>query len=138
MIRAILFDMGGTLDGDGLHWQDRFTALYGSFGVDVSSETFDEAERRANNDEAIASCDFREMIGHYVKWQMAHLGLTNAQLEQHLIDGFVAPARKAAAANVKLLAELAARSFELGVVSNGCGNVEKLCVDFGYSPFLSV
>lgn len=138
MVRAILFDMGGTLDGDGLHWQDRFTALYGSFGVDVSRETFDEAERRANNDEVIASCDFQEMIGHYVKWQMAHLGLTDPQLEQHLISGFIAPAREAAAANQKLLAELAERGFELGVVSNGCGNVGKLCDDFGYTPFLSV
>ena len=25
-------------------------------------------------------------------------------------------------------------AFELGVVSNGCGNVEKLCADFGYTP----
>ena len=24
MVRAILFDMGGTLDGDGQHWLDRF------------------------------------------------------------------------------------------------------------------
>ena len=23
-------------------------------------------------------------------------------------------------------------------MSNGCGNVEKLCADFGYTPFLSV
>ena len=138
MVRAILFDMGGTLDGDGLHWQDRFTALYGSAGVNVSRETFDEAERRANNDETIASSDFQEMIGHYVKWQMAHLGLADPGLEQHLITGFIAPARKAAAANQKLLAELSERGFELGVVSNGCGNVGKLCNDFGYAPFLSV
>ena len=138
MIRAILFDMGGTLDGDGLHWQDRFTALYGDFGVAVTRETFDEAERRANNDDAIASCNFREMIQHYVKWQVAHLGLTNPQLEQHLVTGFIAPARRAAEANVKLLAELAEHGFELGVVSNGCGNVEKLCMDFGYAPFLSI
>jgi len=78
------------------------------------------------------------MTRHYVKWQMAHLGLTSPQLEQHLINGFVAPARKAAIANVELLAELAGRGFELGVVSNGCGNVEKLCADFGYALFLSV
>jgi len=138
MIRAILFDMGGTLDGDGLHWQDRFTALYREFGVAVSPETFDAAETRANQDGEIASSDFRGMIESYVKWQLAHLGLTNAELEEHLVSGFIAPARKAAAANVELLAELAQRGFALGVVSNGCGNVDKLCDDFGYTPFLSV
>ena len=138
MIRAILFDMGGTLDGDGLHWQDRFTALYRDFGVAVSRETFDAAETRANQDREIASSDFRQMIEFYVKWQLAHLGLTNAELEENLVRGFIAPARKAAVANVELLAELAGRGFTLGVVSNGCGNVDKLCDDFGYTPFLSV
>ena len=138
MIGAILFDMGGTLDGDGLHWQDRFSALYRDFGVAVSRETFDAAENRANQDGEIASSDFQQMIESYVKWQLAHLGLTNAELEDHLVNGFIAPARKAAAANVDLLAELAKRGFTLGVVSNGCGNVDKLCDDFGYTPFLSV
>lgn len=138
MIRAILFDMGGTLDGDGLHWQDRFTALYRDFGVDVLRETFDAAETRANQDGAIASADFRQMIEFYVKWQLAHLGLTNAELEEHVVSGFIAPARTAAAANVELLGELAERGFTLGVVSNGCGNVHKLCDDFGYTPFLSL
>ena len=138
MIRAILFDMGGTLDGDGLHWQDRFTALYRELGVVVSRETFDAAETRANQDDAIASSGFREMTEFYVKWQLAHLGLTNAELEKQVIAGFVAPARKAAVANARLLAELAGRGFTLGVVSNGCGNVDKLCDDFGYTPFLSL
>ena len=138
MIRTILFDMGGTLDGDGLHWQDRFVALYRGFGVEAKRETFDEAERRANNDQTIVSSDFRQMIELYVKWQLAHLGLKNAELEQNVITGFIAPAREAVTANVRLLEELAKRGFELGVVSNGCGNVDKLCADFGYSPFLSV
>jgi putative hydrolase of the HAD superfamily len=54
------------------------------------------------------------------------------------VEGFVAPVRKAAAENARLLATLVERGFELGVVSNGCGNVDKLCDDFGYSPFLSL
>jgi FMN phosphatase YigB (HAD superfamily) len=141
MIRAILFDMGGTLDGDGEHWLDRFVRLYRASGVTVPRETlrraFDEAERRSNSDQTIATSDFGRMIGLHVKWQLAHLGLTNDRLEQDLIAGFSAPVRKAVVANARLLAELADRGFELGVVSNGCGNVEKLCADFGYSRFLS-
>jgi putative hydrolase of the HAD superfamily len=142
MIRAILFDMGGTLDGDGQHWLDRFVSLYRGAGVKLPRETlrsaFDEAERRANRDETIATSDFQQMIGLYVKWQLAHLGLTSDQLEKQLIMGFSVPVQKAADANVQLLAELRERGFELGVVSNGCGNVENLCADFGYAPFLSV
>jgi len=142
MLRAILFDMGGTLDGDGQHWLERFVGLYRAAGVTLPRETlrgaFDEAERRANSDSTIAASDFRQMIELYVKWQLDHLGLTNSGLAQKLVAGFSAPVREAMAANVRLLAELAQRGFELGVVSNGCGNVEKLCADFGYTPFLSV
>jgi len=141
MIRAILFDMGGTLDGDGLHWLERFLALYQSFGAEFPREAireaFDEAERKSAQDETIASSNLAEMIALHVKWQLSHLGLENPALEQHLVTGFVTPVRGAAAENARLLATLAERGLELGVVSNGCGNVEKLCADLGYAPYLS-
>ena len=142
MIRAILFDIGGTLDGDGLHWLDRFLALYKTFGVELPRESirraFNEAERRSTLDETIASSDLAQMIELHVKWQLAHLGLKDPDLEQHLVEGFITPVRMAAAENAQLLATLVGRGLELGVVSNGCGNVDKLCADFGYAPFLSV
>ena len=142
MIRAILFDMGGTLDGDGLHWLERFLALYQSFGVELPRETireaFDEAERKSAVDETIASSNFGEMIELHVQWQLAHLGLTGRSLQRHLVEGFIAPVREAAAINARLLATLVERGFELGIVSNGSGNVAKLCADFGFTPFLSI
>jgi FMN phosphatase YigB (HAD superfamily) len=141
MIRAIFFDMGGTLDGDG-HWLDRFLSLYRYFGAEFPRNAirraFDEAERRASLDDGIPSADLMTMIQLHVKWQLAHLGAKDANLEQHLIDGFVAPVREAAAANAALLARLVENGFKLGVISNGCGNVDKLCADFGYTPYLSM
>jgi HAD superfamily hydrolase (TIGR01549 family) len=142
MIRTILFDMGGTLDGDGLHWLDRFVTLYQTNGMKLPREkiraAFDEAERRSASDETIMSSGLVQMIELHVKWQVAHLELKDPQLEQHLVEDFVRPVREAAAENARLLATLAERGFQLGVVSNGCGNVDRLCADFGYSPFLSV
>ncbi len=142
MIRTIFFDMGGTLDGEGLHWLDRFLALYRKFGVELPRESirsaFDEAERKSTSDESITTSNLGQMIELHVKWQLAYLGLTDPALERDLIEGFIGPVRQAAAANVDLLAGLSKHGFQLGVVSNGCGNVERLCVDFGYSPFLSL
>ena len=142
MIRAVLFDMGGTLDGDGLHWLDRFLAIYQGFGVQLPREAireaFDEAERKSATDDSIASSNLDKMIELHVKWQLTHLGLTNPALEKHLVEGFIAPVRKAALENARLLATLAAQGFDLGVVSNGCGNVDKLCADLGYAHFLSL
>jgi putative hydrolase of the HAD superfamily len=142
VIHTLLFDMGGTLDGDGVHWLDRFAALYGDFGAKLPRAAirgaFDEAERRAELDDEIASSNLAQMIALHVRWQLAHLGLKDAKLERHLVDGFVEPVRHAAAANAHLLASLVARGLTLGVVSNGCGNVEELCADLGYKRFLSV
>jgi choline kinase/predicted HAD superfamily phosphohydrolase YqeG len=64
--------------------------------------------------------------------------LNDPTLGQHLVEGFITPVREAAVENARLLATLVERGFELGVVSNGCGNVEKLCADLGYAPYLSV
>jgi putative hydrolase of the HAD superfamily len=147
MIRAILFDMGGTLDGDGVHWLDRFVELYGEAGVRLPRETlraaFDHAEARSATDEAMATASLEAMVERHVGWQVEHLSL-NARfdppegLRQRLVDGFIAPVRAAAADNVRLLADLSSRGLRLGVVSNGCGNVDVLCAELGYSPFLSV
>jgi putative hydrolase of the HAD superfamily len=145
MIRAILFDMGGTLDGDGLHWLDRFVALYRDSGVTLPRETlraaFDGAEAIAARDEEIAQCGIEAMVARHVRWQFDHLGMNDGhdtQRAARIVGGFVASVQAATAVNRMLLAELADRGFLLGVVSNGCGNVDRLCQEFGYSPYLSV
>ena len=148
MDQAILFDMGGTLDGDGLHWLDRFGALYAEAGVKVPRETlrlaFDAAERFAATDEAMARAPLEEMLDRHVSWQFETLGggphaaLVNDALRRRLVAEFAAIVRRAAAVNVEILAELRTRGFRLGVVSNGCGNVDVLCADLGYAPYLSL
>src|SRR5439155_1407450 len=77
MIRAVLFDLGGTLDGDGLHWLDRFAAMYADAGVFLPGqrvrEAFDEAERRAAADDEMAVAHLETMIERHVGWQREHL-----------------------------------------------------------------
>jgi putative hydrolase of the HAD superfamily len=146
MIRAVLFDMGGTLDGDGVHWLDRFVALYGEAGVRLPRETlrtaFDHAEARSATDEAMATASLDAMVERHVGWQieqLSHRGFEAPDgLFRRLVDGFVMPVREAAAANVHLLASLSAHGLRLGVVSNGCGNVDVLCAELGYAPLLSI
>src|SRR5205823_11272950 len=99
MVQAIFFDMGGTLDGDGLHWLDRFGNLYAQAGValtrDALRAAFDEAERRAAADEEIARAPLADMIDRHVSWQFAHLGLADSKLRATLVANFVAPVRRA-------------------------------------------
>ena len=99
---------------------------------------FDEAERQSAIDESIVSSNLEQMIELHVRWQLARLGLNDLKLRQQLVAGFIEPVRQAAVENARLLATLVERGFELGVVSNGCGNVDKLCADLGLAPYLSV
>lgn len=142
MLQAILFDMGGTLDGDGLHWLDRFERLYAEAGVVLSRErlraAFDAAERQAATDGRMVEAHLEEMLDRHVGCQLEHLSLDDARLRGELVGGFVKPVRALAAANVRLLADLQSRGLRLGVVSNACGNVDRLCEDLGYAPFLSI
>jgi putative hydrolase of the HAD superfamily len=147
MHQAILFDMGGTLDGDGLHWLDRFVFLYANAGVAVARETlrqaFDEAERRAADDEVIGRAGLRAMLDRHTAWQFewlaaAGVGPLHGAIRERIVDEFAAIVMRAAAANAALLRHLRDRGYVLGVVSNGCGNVDVLCDDLGYTPLLSL
>lgn len=139
---AVLFDMGGTLDGDGLHWLDRFAGAYRTAGAALPFErlraAFDEAERRGAADEEIATADLRAMLQRHVAWQFAHLEWTDQPLANRIVDRFEQPIRDLAVRNAALLSGLTRRGLRVGVVSNGCGNVEVLCQDLGYAPALSI
>jgi len=141
MIRAILFDMGGTLDGDGLHWLDRFAQVYAEAGLTVTRDAlraaFDAAEERASVDHDIVTADFETMVARHVRWQLEHLHLEEPRAERQIAASFVQPIRAVAQANSALLASLSHNGFLLGVVSNGCGNVDVLCRDFGFEPYLA-
>src|SRR6188768_31984 len=99
MTEAVLFDMGGTLDGDGLHWLDRFVDLYADAGVHVPRDeiraAFDEAERRALEDDTIASAGLDEMVGRHVAWQLLHLGIASEGLRDAIAGRFVDGVRRA-------------------------------------------
>ena len=156
MIRALLFDMGGTLDSNGVGWLDRFETAYASAGAVLPRtalrSAFDHAERCAAVDAIIGGDGLDAMVDRHVGWQLEHLALdrvfaewttqagTHAavRLRADVVKEFVNPIRQAAVSNADLLAELKLKGFRLGVVSNGCGNVAVLCDDLGYAPYLSV
>lgn len=141
MLRAIFFDMGGTLDGDG-HWLDRFVRLYADHGFVMPRETlrrgFDFAEQCAAADAAIVSADLETLVRRHLTWQFSVHGLDDGASREAMVRAFVTPIRDAARRNAWTLAELRRRGFVLGVISNACGNAQRLCDDLGYSGHLSV
>src|SRR5262249_35015399 len=143
MLRAILFDLGGTLDSDGEDWLTRFQNLYAAAERSIAPTTvrgaFDHAERLAAADEGIRSIGLDDMLARHVAWQLEFLGLSfDRGLHEQIVSSFSRAVRAAATAHRTMLGELKTRGFRLGVVSNGCGNVDVLCGDLGYLPFLTL
>ena len=142
MLRAILFDMGGTLDGDGVDWLNRFQGLYAE--ADAALEwhavraAFDHAEQRSSADDKMCSAGLDGMLFRHVGWQLEYLRVSDPGLQRRIASDFGDAVRRLAGRHLEVLAKLHARGLQLGVVSNGCGNVEVLCRELGYSAWLAV
>jgi putative hydrolase of the HAD superfamily len=130
--RGILFDFGGTLDGAGLSWTDRFLVVYRRLGLEVPSDRVVAAAghgtRNAYAEPALASASLRETVDFHVRCQLRFLALEQPALRAGLVDAFVADSEAALAASRRWLASLVGR-VALGVVSNFYGNLERILVD---------
>jgi putative hydrolase of the HAD superfamily len=120
VVRAILFDYGGTLDG-GIHWLERFAQLYPVAGLDFPLEqiraAFDHATRRCYGDPAVAA-----------------FGLETPAAAA-IVAAFVHATRAALAESRVLLSRLRQR-VALGVVSNFYGNVHRILEEAELAPLL--
>jgi putative hydrolase of the HAD superfamily len=134
--KAILFDFGGTLDADGMTWKDRFRSMT---GLTAPSEQFDRAFYAA--DDALVGTiprdlSFRETVDRLSENLGRELGLEEKRT-RGLADLFFEASRSKAEASRQILGQLAKR-FQLGIVSNFYGNLEKVCDDIGISRHVGV
>jgi HAD superfamily hydrolase (TIGR01549 family) len=134
-LKACLFDFGGTLDADGATWQDRFYALYGKHGVCADREAFRQAFYDADDTltetRALEAAGLEETIetqGRRV-WQTLGLGSGGERLDAIVAD-FLEGLRWHVERNRKLLVLLKGR-YDLGIVSNFYGNLDRVCEDLG-------
>ena len=140
-LRAVLFDFGGTLDADGVHWVDRFRAAYASAGLSLSAERFNpvffEADRRLLLEHDMRGRSFRDLLE--VKVDLLHegLGIRKGLQKSQIVESFYSQAKEVLERNRLILDRLSQR-YRLGVVSNFCGNMDEVCREFGLSPYLQV
>ncbi|HUI27924.1 MAG TPA: HAD family hydrolase [Candidatus Kryptonia bacterium] len=139
-LRAILFDFGGTLDGPGEPWVDRFAAAYRRVGVPVGVDELRAAAgyatRHAYHTPDIARFSLRQTVGFHVGRQFAHLKMENPLAADAIVAYFLDRTAAALAESRAVLARLAAR-FQLGVISNFYGNVERILADAGFASLLA-
>lgn len=139
-IQAILFDFGGTLDGNGLHWRERAYRFIQSKFPHVSREEFDRADH-ASVEKFVASGDgckynLRQTADAIFTGIYEGLAL-DPRIRDLFLHDFCHDAEQWLQQNRQWLATLR-RDYRLGVISNNFGNTKGWCDDYALSPLLDV
>ncbi len=139
-IRALLFDFGGTLDGNGVHWRDRTYRFLQRRYPEIERETFDRVDRAAV-DQLIASgnapqLSLRETMDFIATGIYKGLDL-DSDIKDQYVDCFCDGAKESLEQNRRWIATLQGR-YQLGVISNNFGNTQGWCDEYALSPLLDV
>lgn len=137
--KGLLFDYGGTIDTNGVHWGEVIWQAYVESAIPVSREQFREAyvhvERTLGSQPLIRpSHTFRDVLDLKIKLQFETLGLTNRL-----------PAKKITADCYEKTAQIIRRArkvlddlkkyYPMLLVSNFYGNLRTVLCEFGLSGY---
>jgi HAD superfamily hydrolase (TIGR01549 family) len=139
--RAILFDFGGTLDGDGVHWPLRFHHAYVATGGNLSYSEFDPFFRISEN--ALAARPDIRSLGFMaaIHAQAEELWEALPEKERFGVTDLAGDLHRDAVAAVKRntpMLERLARRWRLAVVSNFTGNLDPCLEELGLLRFFEV
>ena len=141
-MKAILFDFGGTIDTNGVHWSEMFWTYYERRHLRVAKPDYEKAFVRSDEmllaGTDIKDIDFRTMLRRQFGFQFAILGLPGAdRLAEEASTECYADVRSIVARARALL--LAFRgTYRLGVVSNFYGNLDRVCREFSLEELFGV
>ena len=139
MIKGILFDYGGTIDTNGIHWAEVIWEHYRKYDLPVSKTDFIQAYRYgertlAKNGIIEPSHGFCDVMIRKIKFQFEWLEKNGIPLPSSEIASIAEDctyfAEYAVATTLPILKQLAAK-YALGVVSNFYGNLRTVLHDFG-------
>ena len=158
-IRALIFDFGGTLDGNGIHWLERAYQFIHERHPEITREAFDEADRATITEFALgdashewsyqdgsmlpvgvvaseyaARCSLRETTEAIAVGIYQRLGLSE-KMKDAYVEWFCTGAAESLAENRQWLETLHG-TYKLAVISNNFGNTRGWCDEYGLTPLL--
>jgi FMN phosphatase YigB (HAD superfamily)/CTP:molybdopterin cytidylyltransferase MocA len=135
-VEGLIFDLGGTLDADGVPWAERFRTLLAEAGLTEGAleSALEAGERAVLRHPRAADLRLAEMVEIHLAAQLERLEASESGLLPRLLERFVSETAGTLAGRRGLLERLAAR-IPLAAVSNGCGNTRRLLAEAGLEPF---
>lgn len=149
MIKAILFDYGGTIDTDGVHWGELFWRFYQKHGVPVTQEAFRDAyvfgEKALAIHPLVQPGDtFRDVLSIKIEQQFLFLAekgfLSTRSSVQDMQAALVADSdlyAKETVSKATAVLQVLASKWPLVLVSNFYGNIQAVLEAYGIRHFFS-
>ena len=143
MIKGILFDYGGTIDTNGLHWANVLWESYQNNQVNVDREAFSGAYKYGERALAIKPIIepqhvFYDVLFLKIQQQFSFLKENGFSLDETAIESIARECDLFARTNVEkaapVLAQLA-QKYPLVMVSNFYGNINHVLQDFGIGSY---
>ena len=145
MKKALLFDFGGTLDTDGIHWSEKFWETYALFRIPVSKEKFREAfiysEKKCAG---IIKSDYNliQTFETQLKYQIEYLqnNFDLSSVYNLIINKLSEYCYGTVLHNIKTsqkIIESLEQSYLLGLVSNYYGNVEAVLKELSLKKYFA-
>jgi len=137
----VLFDFGGTLDADGVHWSPRFHAAYRAEGGVLDFAAFDPLFKAS--DVALAGLPGVATLGFRAAIEAETRLLGERLPDGHRLDPMAIARRLHGDALAMVhrnrpVLERLARRFRLGVVSNFTGNLKPCLQELGLATLFAV
>ena len=138
--RALLFDFGGTLDGNGIHWRERTYRFIRCKHPDIDRKAFERADYASVEQFIVGGkapkVNLRQSADAIATGIYERLGLDLAEKNRY-IDHFCEGVAECLDRNRRWLTTLQSR-YQLGVISNNFGNTQGWCDECGLSSLLDV
>ncbi len=145
MKKALLFDFGGTLDTDGIHWSEKFFEVYNHFHIPFTKADFREAfvysEQTISN---IIKPDFslKQTLKSQIAYQLEYLKKNNLLKEDFSqnINKLTDRCYSSVIENVVITKEILnqlSNGYLLALVSNYYGNVETVLKELSIKKYFA-
>jgi putative hydrolase of the HAD superfamily len=146
MNKAVIFDFGGTLDTNGVHWSVKFSEAYEKAGLKFTAEEYSRAYVKA--DEMLKRIadnitDYKTLLLEQSKYHLRFLNLEGYEKEEtekiacDIINEIMIDVDLCLSESKKIF-EVLKKNYKLGIVSNFYGNLEKICRSIGFTEYLDV
>lgn len=146
--RAIIFDFGGTIDTNGVHWSEKYWDCYCAAGIAITKPLYEKAYVAAG-DQMLqglidASFSFRQTIETQVSLQLQYLidqhNIDRSKYESYLpaIVDFCYQDVVQTISRVKPMLEQLQKRYSMAVVSNFYGNVDQVLQEFDIRQYFDV